>query len=98
MENVRSEGTEDQSVTSPSEEYLKKEYLCEAFQTYQKYLQRYEPGLGSAREWNNDAVESMVYMIQDGDFNITVDTDGILLLLDEWYKEYCMDTPLTVQR
>ena len=32
-------------------------------------------------------------MIQDGDFNINVDTDDILLFLNEWDAEYCMDKP-----
>ena len=33
-------------------------------------------------------------MIQYGYFNYNVDTDDILLLLDQWYAEDCMDTPL----
>ena len=32
-------------------------------------------------------------MIQDRDINSNVDTDYILLLLDEWYVEDCMDMP-----
>ena len=32
-------------------------------------------------------------MIQDRDINSNVDTDYILLLLDEWDVEDCMDTP-----
>ena len=55
--------------------------------------QRYNPGFGAAREWNNDAVASMVYMIQDRDFDSNVDTDDILSLLAEWDAEDCMDTP-----
>ena len=42
------------------------------------YLRRYNPGFGAARKWNNDAVASIVYMIQDGYFNSKVDTDDIL--------------------
>ena len=34
-----------------------------------------------------------MYTIQDRDLNSNVDTDDILLLLDEWYAEDCMDTP-----
>ena len=60
-----------------------------------KYPQRYNPGFGAAREWKNDAVASIVYIIQDGDFNSNVDTDDILSLLDDWDAEYCMDTPST---
>ena len=60
-----------------------------------KYPQRYNPRFGAAREWNNDAVASIVYMIQDRDFDINVDTDDILSLLAEWDAEYCMDTPST---
>ena len=54
--------------------------------------QRYNPGFGAAREWKNDAVASIVYMIQDRDFDRNVDTDDILSLLAEWDTEYCMDT------
>ena len=57
------------------------------------YPQLYNPGFGAAREWKNDDVASIVYMIQDRDININVDTDDILSLLDEWDAEYCMDTP-----
>ena len=46
--------------------------------------QRYNPRFGAAREWKNDAVASIVYMIQDRDFDINVDTDDILSLLAEW--------------
>ena len=56
------------------------------------YPQRYNPGFGDAREWKNDAVASIFYMIQDRDLNSNVDTIDILSLLDEWNAEYCMDT------
>ena len=59
------------------------------------YPRKYNPGFGAAREWKNDAAASIVYMIQDGDLNINVDTDNILLLLADWDAEDCMDTPLT---
>ena len=54
---------------------------------------QYNPGFGAAREWKNDAVASIVYMIQDRDINSNVDTDDILLLLAERYAEYCIGTP-----
>ena len=57
--------------------------------------QRYNPGFGAAREWKNDVVASIVYMIQDRDFDSNVDTDNILSLLAEWDAEDCMDTPST---
>ena len=57
--------------------------------------QRYNPGFGAARECNNDAVASIVYMIQYRDLNSNVDTDDILLLLAEWDEEYCMYAPST---
>ena len=57
--------------------------------------QRCNPGFGDAREWKNDAVASIVYMIQDKDLNINVDTDDILLLLAEWDAKGCMDMPST---
>ena len=57
------------------------------------FPQRYNPGFGAAREWNNDDVEIIVYMIQDRDFDSNVDTDDILFLLADWDAEDCMDTP-----
>ena len=55
--------------------------------------QRYNPGFGAARDRKNNAVASIVYMIQDRDFDSNVDTYDILLLLAEWDAEDCMDTP-----
>ena len=57
--------------------------------------QQYNPGFGAAREWKNDAVASIVYMIQDRDLNSNVYTNDILSLLSEWEAEDCMDTPST---
>ena len=44
---------------------------------------QYNPVFGYAREWNNDAVASIVYIIQDGGFNSNVYMDDILSLLAE---------------
>ena len=60
-----------------------------------KYPQRYNPVFGAAREWKNDDVASIAYMIQDRDFYSNVDTDDILSLLAEWDAEDCMDMPST---
>ena len=49
--------------------------------------QRYKPGFGTAREWKNDAVASIVYMIQDKYFYRNVDTDDIISLLAEWVQK-----------
>ena len=57
--------------------------------------QRYNPGFGTARDWKNDDVASIVYMIQDRYCDSNVDTDDILSLLAEWDAEDCMDTPST---
>ena len=57
--------------------------------------QKYNPGFGAAREWNNYSVASIFYMIQDGDFNINVATDDIISLLAEWDAEDFMDMPST---
>ena len=46
--------------------------------------QRYNPGFRAAREWKNDDVASIVYMIQDRDVDSNVDTDDILSLLAKW--------------
>ena len=48
---------------------------------------RFNPEFGAAREWKNNAVASIVYMIQDRDYNSNVDKDDIILLLAEWDAE-----------
>ena len=55
--------------------------------------QRYKPGFGADREWKNDAIASIICMIQDRSINSNVDKDDILLLLAEWDAEDFMDTP-----
>ena len=92
MDNVRPEGSDDQSITSPSGEALGMNLHGRYSERIRNSPQRYDPGFGPAREWNNDAVESIVYMIQDGDMNRNVYTYEILLLLAEWDAEDCMDT------
>ena len=57
--------------------------------------QRFNPEFGAAIEWKNNAVASIVYMIQDRYFDSNVDTDDILSLLAEWGAEDCMDTTST---
>ena len=59
------------------------------------YPQRYNPVFGDAREWKNDNVDSILYMIQYRYIKSNVDTDDILSLLAEWDAEDCMDTPST---
>ena len=93
MDNMRPEGTEYQSVASPSGEALGINFHVRRSERIRKSPQWYNPGFGAARECNNDAVASIVYMIQDGYLNINVDTDDILSLLAGWDSEYCMDTP-----
>ena len=89
MDNVNPE-----SVTSTSEESLVRNVHERRSECIRKYPQRYNPGFGAAIEWNNGAVASTVYMIQDKDFNSNVDTYDILSLLAEWDAEDCMHTPL----
>ena len=83
MDNMRPEGNEYQYVTSPSGEYLGRNFHVRRSKRIINYPQRYNPGFGAAIEWNNDAVASIVYMLQDRDLNSNVDTDDILSLLDE---------------
>ena len=92
---MRPEGTEDQSVTYPSVENFIINVHVKISKCMRKFPQRYNPVFGAAGEWNNDSVASIVYMIQYGYFNINVDTDDILSLLDEWYAEDFMDTSPT---
>ena len=78
MENVRPEGTEDQYVTSPNGESLGSNVHVGSSERIRNSPQRYKSGFGAAREWKNDAVASIVYMIQDRDLNRNVDTDDII--------------------
>ena len=93
MDNVCPEGTE--KVTSPSGEAFGRNVHVRRSKRIRNSPQRYNPGFGSAREWNNDDVASIVYMIQDRDISRNVDTDDILSLLAEWETKYCMDMPST---
>ena len=91
MVNQRPEGTEYQSGTSPSGEYLGRNFHVRRSKCIRKYPQQYDPGFGSARECNNDSVESIFNMTQDRGLNRSIDTYDILPLLYEWDAEYCMD-------
>ena len=93
MDNVCPEGTEVQYVTSPSGEALGRNFNVRRSKHIRNYPQQYIPVFGAAREHKNDAVASIVYMIQDRYLNSNVDTDDILSLLAEWVAEDCMDTP-----
>ena len=93
MDNVRPEETEYQFVTSPSGEALVRNVHVRRSERIRNYPHRYNPVFRAAREWNNDAIASIVYIIQDRDLNSNVDTDDIQSLLDEWYEEDLMYTP-----
>ena len=84
MNNVIPEGTEDQSVAYPSGETLGRNVYVRRSERIRKSLQRYNPVFGAAGDWNNAAVASIFYMLQDGDLNSNVDKNDILLLLDKW--------------
>ena len=92
MDNVCPDGNENQYVTSPSGEALGRNVIVRRSERIRNSPQRYNLGFWSAREWKNDAVASIVYMIQYRAFDSNVDTDDILLLLAEWDAEDCMDT------
>ena len=93
MEILCPDGNKNQYVTSPSREALGRNVNLRRSERIINYPQRCNPGFGAAREWKNDAVASIVYIIQDRDFDNNVDTDEILSLLAEWDAEECMDTP-----
>ena len=63
MDNVRPEGAGDQSVTSPRGEALGMNVHVRNSKRIRKYLHRYNLGFGAAREWNNDSVASIFFMI-----------------------------------
>ena len=81
MENVCPDGNENQYITSPSGEALGSNVNARRSERIRKSPQRYNPDFGAAREWKNDAVASIFYMIQDRYFDSNVDTDDILSLL-----------------
>ena len=62
------EGTEDQYVTSPSGEALGRNVNVRRSERIRNSPQRYNPGFVAAREWKNDNVASIDYIIQDRDF------------------------------
>ena len=78
MDNVRPEGTEEQSVTSPDREALGRNVHVRRSKRIRNSPQRYNPVFGAAREWKNDAAASIVYMIQYMDLNSNADTDDVL--------------------
>ena len=82
MYNICTEGTEDQSVTYPSGEALGSNVHTKRSKLIIKYPQQYDPGSRDDREWKSCDVAIIFYMIQDGDLNINVDMDDILLLMD----------------
>ena len=93
MENVRPEGTEEQYFISPSGEALEGNFHVRSSKCIRKSPHRHDPGFGAAREWNNYAAVSMIYMIQDGDLNINVDMDEAPSSLDEFDAEDFIDAP-----
>ena len=95
MDNVFPEGTEKQYFTSPSGEALGRNIHVRRSEHIRNSPQRYNPRFGASREWKNDGVAIIVYMIQDRYFDGNVDTGDILLLLAEWGAEDCMDMPST---
>ena len=78
MENMHPEGTEDQSITFPSGEALRRNVHVMRSERIRKSTQPYNPGFGDPRDWKNDAVAIIVYMIQDGDLNKNVDMNDII--------------------
>ena len=87
MDNVCPDGNKNQYVTSPSGESLGRNVNVRRSELIRNSPQRYNPGFGAAREWKNNNVASIVYMIQDRDFDSNVDTDNILSLLAEWDQQ-----------
>ena len=83
MDNVCPKENENQYVTSPSGEALGRNVNVRRSERIRNFPRRFKPGFGAAREWKNNAVASIVYMIQDRDFDSNVDTDDILSLLAE---------------
>ena len=60
-DNMRPEGTEYQSVTSPNGEALIRNVHVRRSERIRNSPQRYNPVFGADREWKNEAVASTVY-------------------------------------
>ena len=84
MDNVCPDRNKNQYVTSPSGEALGRNVNVRRSERIRNFPQWFNPRFGASREWKNDAVASIVYMIQYRDFDSNVDTDDILSLLAEW--------------
>ena len=95
MDNMCPDMNKNQYVTSPSGEALGRNVNVRRSECIRNSPQPYNPGFGAAGEWNNNAVASIVYMIQGRDFDSNVDTDDILSLLADWDAKDCIDTPST---
>ena len=59
MENVNTEGNEDQYVTSPSGEALARNVHMRYYGRISKSTQWHDPGFEDIREWKSDAVVSL---------------------------------------
>ena len=93
MDNMFPDENENQYVKSPRGENLGRNVNVRRSERIRNYPQRYNPVFEAVIEWKNNDVASILYMIQDRDFDSNVDTDDILSLLAEWDAEDCMDTP-----
>ena len=63
MDNVRPEGTEDQSVTYPSREALVNNVHVRHSECIINSPPGYNPVFGAFRYWKNDDVANIVYMV-----------------------------------
>ena len=81
MDNGSHGGDEEQSVTSPSGEYLGSNFHVKRFERIKKYPHRHYPGFGATREWNNDSIVSIFYQYEG--LNSSVNKVNILCLLAE---------------
>ena len=77
MKNMRPDKTKNQSVTSPSGEALGRNVHVRRSKRIRKSPQWYNP-VGAAREWVNDDVASIVYLIKYEYLNGNVDINHIL--------------------
>ena len=53
----------------------RKERKVRRSERIRNFPQRFNPEFGAATEWKSNAVANIVYMIQDRDYDINVDTD-----------------------
>ena len=74
MDNGHTEGTQDESATSPSGEYFGRNLYVGRSNRIRECTQRHDPIFGAKREWKIDYFASLVYISHYGGSYYNIDT------------------------